>query len=299
MRRSNLPAEHSRTADRMRTESRSPGICAVYSLLICEANDEVRPTIEAALADGRRRGSAFAVAGTLGARAVLALNEGRPADAELDVRTAAASGLPPTLAGVNSAYLVMALTEQGELEGAETALREGGIDAGPGGPTVLRWIPWARARLREIQGRYADVRADVAPMIEDDRAGRGMRSLAWRALLARSLARSGGNEEAVMLATEHLAWAEGWGLPAALGVAHRAAGLAAEGDRADQSPRSRGGDALSVLAPYRGRSGAPRSRGCAPPRWEADRRQARAGDSAGARARMRRPRHGAPGVGGA
>ena len=203
---------------------------AVYSLLICEAHDEVRPTIEEALADGRRRGSAFAVAGTLGARAVLALNEGRPADAELDARTAAASGLPPTLAGVNSAYLVLALTEQGDLDGAETALRDGGIDAGPGGPTVMRWIPWARARLREAQRRPEDVRADVAPLIEDDRTGWGMRSLAWRALLARSVRSADGSEEASELAADHLRWAEDWGRPAALGVALRASGLTAEGE---------------------------------------------------------------------
>jgi DNA-binding CsgD family transcriptional regulator len=206
-----------------------PWYLAVYSLLICEANDEARPVIEAALADGRTRGSAFAIAGTLGARAVLALNEGRPADAEVDARTAVASGLPPALAGVNAAYLVMALTEQGDLEAAERALREGGIDSGPGGPTVMRWIPWARARLREAQGRPDDVRSDVAPLIEDERTGWAMRSLAWRALLARSIS-GGEGGEAAALASQHLDWAQGWGLPAALGVAQRAAGLATEGE---------------------------------------------------------------------
>jgi ATP/maltotriose-dependent transcriptional regulator MalT len=201
---------------------------ATYALLICEAHDEARATIEEALADGHRRDSAFARAGALGTRAVLALNEGRPRDAEADARAAAAGAIPPIMAPVNAAYLVLALVDQGDLEGAEAELRSGGIEHGPGGPTVLRWVPWARARLHEAQGRVDAVRADVAPLEEDDRAGRPMRSLAWRALLARTLARAdGSDEEARELAEEHLSWATGWGRPAALGVARRAAALAA------------------------------------------------------------------------
>jgi DNA-binding NarL/FixJ family response regulator len=56
-----------------------------------------------------------------------------------------------------------------------------------------------------------------------------MRSLAWRALLARSISGGEGGEGAA-LASQHLDWAQGWGLPAALGVAQRAAGLATEGE---------------------------------------------------------------------
>ena len=54
---------------------------ATYALLTCEALDEARATIDEAIADSSRRGSAFARAGALGTRAVLALNEGRPRDA--------------------------------------------------------------------------------------------------------------------------------------------------------------------------------------------------------------------------
>jgi DNA-binding CsgD family transcriptional regulator len=200
---------------------------ATYALLTCEAYAEARATIAAALADGQRRGSAFARAGALGTRAVLALGEGRPRDAEADAREAAAAAMPPIMVPVNAAYLVLALVDQGELEEAERELEAAGIAAGPGGPTVLRWVPWARARLREAQGRAGDVRADVAPLLADDEAGRPMRALAWRALLSRALGRAGEEDEARRLAAAQLEWARGWGRPAALGVALRARALAA------------------------------------------------------------------------
>ncbi len=60
----------------------------------------------------------------------------------------------------------------------------------------MRWIPWARARLREAQGRPADVAEAVACLEDDDNAGRPMRALAWRALLARSLARAAATADA-------------------------------------------------------------------------------------------------------
>jgi DNA-binding CsgD family transcriptional regulator len=130
------------------------------------------------------------------------------------------------MAPVRAAYVVLALVDQGDLAGAEETLVAGGLEHGPGGPTVLRWVPWARLRLREAQGRTADVLADVAPLRDDDAAGSPMRALAWRALVARSLARDGRVEEARRHADEHLAWARSWGRPGALGVALRASALA-------------------------------------------------------------------------
>lgn len=195
---------------------------ATYALLTCEAHEAARLTIEHALEDSRRRGSAFARAGALGCRAVLALNEGRPKDAEADARTAAGA-IPPVMAAVNAAYLVLALVDQGDLEGADAELERSGLAHGPGGPTVMRWMPWARARLREAQGRTDEAAEAVGCLEEDDRAGRPMRALAWRALLAR-----GDDARASALAADHLAWAREWGRPCALGVAQRANALAGD-----------------------------------------------------------------------
>ncbi len=209
---------------------------ATYALMACEALAPARVTIEQAIADGHRRGSAFARVGALGCRAVLALNEGRPRDAEADARAAAAGGLPPTILLANSAYIAMALVDQGDLDGAWQAVVEGGFEHGPGGPTVHRFAPWARARIHELRGETEAVRADLAPIAEDERAGMPMRALAWRPLLARTLARGAGAgaaevEEARRLAAEHLEWARGWRRPAALGIAQRAVALAAPSEQ--------------------------------------------------------------------
>jgi DNA-binding CsgD family transcriptional regulator len=217
---------------------------ATYALLTCEAHDAARRTIEEALADGRRRGSAFARAGALGTRTVLALNEGRPRDAEADARAAAGGAIPPIMVPVRAAYLVLALTDQGELEAAEDELVAAGLAHGPGGPTVMRWIPWARLRLREAQGRAEELDADLTPLREDDEAGRPMRALAWRALRARVLAREGRDAEAREAAAAHLAWARGWSRPGALGVALRASALA--GPSADRATAL--GEAVDALA---------------------------------------------------
>jgi len=199
---------------------------ATYVLLTCEETVEARATIEQALADGHRRGSAFGRAGALGCRSVLAMVEGRPGDAEVDARSAAGGAIPPIMVPVNASFRVRALTEQGKLEEAEAEMVAAGIEHSPGGPTVLRWIPWGRAVLHEAQGDAAAVRADVAPLEDDDRTGRSMKALSWRALLARAIARSGYSEEADRLATRHLEWAEWWGRSAALGTAQRSYALA-------------------------------------------------------------------------
>lgn len=199
---------------------------ATYALLTCEAYGDSRVTIEQALADSTRRGSAFGRSGALGCRAVLAINEGRPRDAEADARAAAAGAIAPIMVPVNASFTVRALVEQGKLAEAEREMVDRGIESGPGGPTVLRWIPWGRACLHEVQGNLVAVREDIAPLKADDEAGRSMKALAWRALLARSISRSGYSDEADGLADEHLRWAQWWGRPSALGIAQRASGLA-------------------------------------------------------------------------
>ncbi len=204
---------------------------ATYSLLTCEALSDARNTIEQALEDGHRRGSSFARAGALGCRSVLAINEGRPRDAEADARANAAGGIPPIMVPVNASFRVRALTEQGKLEEAREELAAGGIENSAGGPTVLRWIPWGRAVLFEALGDLEGVRAAVAPLEEDDRSGRSMKALSWRALLARTISRSGFSEEADRLARDHLDWAEWWNRPAALGIALRARALAGPTDQ--------------------------------------------------------------------
>lgn len=208
---------------------------ATHALITCEELEEAGVTIDQALADGHRRGSAFGRAGALGARAVLALYEGRPRDAEADARTSAGGGIPPIMVGVNSSFAVRALVEQGKLREAAALLGDTASGESPPGPAVGKWSLWARAVLEEARGDQEAVRRAVAPFRRDDEAGRSIKAFSWRALLARALARSGYSEEADRLATEHLQWAESWGRPAALGVARRAWALAGPpGERAER-----------------------------------------------------------------
>ncbi|MDQ2622483.1 MAG: AAA family ATPase [Actinomycetota bacterium] len=203
---------------------------ATHALVTCEELDDASRTIDHALADGRRRGSAFGRAGALGVRAVLALYEGRPRDAEADARASADGGIPPIMVGINSSFAVRALVEQGKLEEAASLLGDAAAGDAPPGPAVGKWSRWARAVLDEARGDLNAVRRDITPFRRDDEAGHSIKAFSWRALLARTLARSGYSEEAERLATEHLAWAEGWGRPAALGVARRAWALAGPAD---------------------------------------------------------------------
>ena len=203
---------------------------ATNALIFCERFDSARATIADALADGHRRGSTFARSGALGCRTLLASAEGRPRDAEADARTILAGAAPPALQPVYGAYLAIALVEQGDLEGAAGQIASAGIAEGDGGGPAWRVIPWARALLWAAQGRLDRLRADVSAMDHDDRAGTSVRPLPWKSLLAIALARVGEGEEARGLAAEQLEWARAWGRPAALGIAQRAAALAAERD---------------------------------------------------------------------
>ena len=100
----------------------------------------------------------------------------------------------------------------------------------------MRYAPWARARLHELEGDLAAVRVDVQPLIEDEEGGVPMRALSWKPLLARTLARQvtdgrGAGAEADALAAEQLEWAQGWNRPIVLGIAQRAVALVAGADR--------------------------------------------------------------------
>ncbi len=224
---------------------------AIYALLTVECYDAVAVSIEQALADSVRRGSSFGRAGVLGSRAVLAINQGRLVDAEADARQAAAGGVAPIMVPVNASFTIRALAEQGKTEEAVQVMIDAGIEHSPGGPTVLRWVPWGRAILHEIQGNLDGVRADIAPMQEDEELNRGMKALSWRALLARTITRANGySEEAETLAEEHLAWANWWGRPGAVGIAQRAHGLAGRpelrAERLEEAVETLAGSALKT-----------------------------------------------------
>ena len=128
--------------------------------------------------------------------------------------------------------LVKALVDQGELDAAEQALAPLDSEA-ESGSLIAAVLRFARGRLRVAQGR-------VAEGLEDFLAVGALLTralvtcpsyLPWRSEAALAHLALGDRESAERLAEEELELARAFGAPRALGVAKRAAGVVAGGDR--------------------------------------------------------------------
>ncbi len=207
------------------------------SLLWAERYAQVRPLLDASIAQARATGDSSRLSVGLAHRAWLALRRGDLCAAEGDARTAlAAAELPaPTMYRVfNGGLLVKALVDQGELDAAEQALAPLDDEAETGSITasVLRL---ARGRLRVEQGRVAEGLEDFLAVGADlTRALVTCPSyLPWRSEAALAHLVLGDRESAGRLAEEELELARAFGTPRALGVAKHAAGVVAGGERGE------------------------------------------------------------------
>jgi DNA-binding CsgD family transcriptional regulator len=207
---------------------------ATVSLLWAERYAQVRPLLDASIAQARATGDSSRLAVGLAHRGWLALRRGDLIAAEGDTRTAlAAAELPaPTLYRVlNGGVLVKTLVEQGELDSAQQALApvDSAAESGSIYAAVLRL---ARGRLRVQQGRVAEGLEDfLAVGLALTRALITCPSyLPWRSDAALAQLALGEHEPARRLADEELELARAFGAPRALGVAKRAAGVIAGGD---------------------------------------------------------------------
>jgi DNA-binding CsgD family transcriptional regulator len=208
---------------------------ATISLLWAERYAQVRPLLDASIAQARATGDSSMLAVGLATRGWLAVRRGDLIAAEADARTAlVAADLPaPTLYRLlNGGVLVKTLVDQGELDAAEQALAPLASEAESGSipAAVLRL---ARGRLRVEQGRVAEALEDFLAV--GARLTSGMVTcpgfLPWRSDAALAHLALGEREPAGRLAEEELELAQAFGTPRALGVAKRAAGVVAGGDR--------------------------------------------------------------------
>jgi DNA-binding CsgD family transcriptional regulator len=208
---------------------------ATIALLWAERYAQVGPLLDASIAHARATGDSSRLAIGLATRGWLALRRGDLIAAEGDARTAlVAVELPaPTLYRVlNGGVLVVALTDQGELDAAEQALAPLDSEAESGSITaaVLRL---ARGRLRVEQGRVAEGLEDFLAV--GARLTSGMVTcpgfLPWRSQAALAHLALGEREPARRLADEEVELARAFGTPRALGAAKRVAGVVAGGDR--------------------------------------------------------------------
>ena len=128
---------------------------AAFSLVWAERYAQVRPLLDASIAQARATGDSGRLALGLAIRGWLALRRGDLGAAEADARTALAATelpAPPMYRVLNGGVLVKTLVDQGELDAAEEALAPLDAEAESGFVTgaVLRL---ARGRLRVEQGR--------------------------------------------------------------------------------------------------------------------------------------------------
>jgi DNA-binding CsgD family transcriptional regulator len=207
------------------------------SLLWAERYAQVRPLLDASIAQARASGDSSRLAVGLAHRGWLALRRGDLCAAEGDTRTAlAAAELPaPTMYRLlNGGVLVKTLVDQGELDAAEQALAPLDCETESGSITsaVLRL---ARGGLRVEQGRVAEGLEDFLAV------GRVLTRalvtcpgyLPWRSEAALAQLALGEREAAERLAQAELELAGAFGAPRALGVAKRAAGVIAGGERGE------------------------------------------------------------------
>jgi DNA-binding CsgD family transcriptional regulator len=206
-----------------------------FSLLWAERYAQVRPLLDASIAQARLTGDSSRLAMGLANRGWLALRRGDLTAAEGDARTALAATklpAPPMYRVLNGALLIKTLVEQGELDAAEQVLAPLDPET-KSGSLIAAVLRFGRGRLRVAQGRIAEGLEDfLAVGAVLTRALVTCPSyLPWRSEAALAHLALGDHESAGRLAKEELELARAFGAPRALGVAKRAAGVVAGGDR--------------------------------------------------------------------
>jgi DNA-binding CsgD family transcriptional regulator len=217
------------------------------SLIWTEQYAEVRPLLDASISEARATGDSSRLSVGLAHRAWLALRSGDLSAAEADTRTAlAAAQLPaPALYRVlNAGILVKALLDRGEFVEAQRTLAP--LDAEAERESLTSAV------LRLSRGRMRVDLGEIAAGLDDFLAVGAIATratvtcpsyLPWRSEAALAHLALGGNEAALALAEEEVELARLFGAPRALGIALRAAGVVAGGDRGEELLR----ESIAVL----------------------------------------------------
>jgi DNA-binding CsgD family transcriptional regulator len=208
---------------------------ASFTLLWTERYAQVRPLLDDSIAQARATGDSTRLAMGLAGRGWLALRRGDLSAAEGDTRIALAATelpAPPMYRVMNGALLIKTLVDQGELDAAEHALAP--LDSETeSGSLIAALLRFARGRLRVAQGRIAEGLEDIlaAGVLFTRAQVICPGPISWRSEAALAHLALGDRESAERLAVEELELARAFGAPRALGVARRAAGVVAGGDR--------------------------------------------------------------------
>ncbi len=183
----------------------------------------------------RGSGWVLSAAATSTVAAVAAAQRGAVADALALASEAVRSGGETWIGVVGFAHLLSALVERDDAAGAWRSVVDRGVD----GPLPEAW---SSAVLLHHRARVAAALGDLDSAIADLRQSGELAAvwgvenpamMPWRSQLAVALAARGELVEAQRLASVELALARRWGAPRPIGIALRAAGVAAgrDGDR--------------------------------------------------------------------
>jgi len=221
---------------------------AVSALYCAERYGEAQALLDAAVTEAQAAANGMILPAVLAQRARLALRRGDLTAAEADARAVLdASGRSPPLVNglLATGVLVDVLVERGDLDGAERAL--GSLAADLAGTSLTAPVlRHARGRLLFAQRRFGEALGDFRAAGETATGGLALSPcwLPWRSDAALAALAFGEPDTARRLSGEELELARAFGAPRALGVALRAAGLVAGGQRGQALLR----EAVEVLA---------------------------------------------------
>jgi DNA-binding CsgD family transcriptional regulator len=223
-------------------------VWAVTALFYAERYGDAQTLFDAALREAQAAANGLILPVVLALSAWLALRRGDLTAAEADARASldagSGSGQPLILTSAATA-LVEVLIERGELDGAELALELISHH--------LHGISQSAAMARHVRGRLRFSRQRFGEALSDFLAAGEIATctgaispsyLPWRSAAARAAVAIGEPEVARRLSDEEVELAHAFGAPRALGVALRAAGLVAGGQRGETLLR----EAIEVLS---------------------------------------------------
>jgi ATP/maltotriose-dependent transcriptional regulator MalT len=221
----------------------------VTALHCAERYDEAQARLDEAVTEAQNAANGMILPAVLAQRARLAFRRSDLTAAEADARALldapGLSAAPPLPRSIATSVLVNVLVERGDLDGAGRALEPVAADVA-GTSLAAPILRHARGRLWFAQRRFGDALRDFLAAGEIATAGLAISPcyLPWRSDAALVNLAIGEIETARRLSEEELELARAFGAPRVLGVALRAAGLVAGGQRGEALLR----EAIEVLA---------------------------------------------------
>ena len=213
----------------------------------CDAFERRDAFLESVIERARRRGALVDLALATAHRSYGLMRRGRIPEAERDARVAIElfDDMQAEPNAMANSVVLEALIARGELKAAETFAEQAASDGDEDRVVYLAFVD-ARAKLHLVLGRLEQARADLEEVSAEIEGNffRCPAAVACRPRLALTLSALGDTFRARRLAEEEVERARGFGAARGLGLALTAAGMIADGERAEEALR----EAVSVLA---------------------------------------------------